>query len=73
MVDVFKSFGIECAMAMPGGDFAGIIESVAHNGGNRNPEWLTCMNEGSSVEMAIGYAKIEGKPALVCAHSTAGR
>ena len=72
MVDVFKSLGIEYAMAMPAGNFAGIIESVAHYGGNRNPEWLTCMNEESSVEMAIGYAKIEGKPALVCAHSTVG-
>jgi acetolactate synthase-1/2/3 large subunit len=72
MVDVFKSLGIEYAMAMPAGNFAGIIESVVHYGGNRNPEWLTCMNEESSVEMAIGYAKIEGKPALVCAHATVG-
>jgi acetolactate synthase I/II/III large subunit len=69
---VFKSLGIEYAMAMPAGNFAGIIESVVHYGGNKNPEWLTCMNEESSVEMAIGYAKIEGKPALVCAHSTVG-
>src|SRR5262245_33581176 len=51
MVDVFKSLGIEYAMAMPAGNFAGIIESVVHYGGNRNPEWLTCMNEESSVEM----------------------
>ena len=72
MVDVFKSLGIEYAMAMPAGNFAGIIESVVHYGGNRNPEWLTCMNEETSVEMAIGYAKIEGKPSLVCAHSTVG-
>lgn len=72
MVDVFKSLGIEYALAMPAGNFAGIIESVAHYGGNKNPEWITCMNEESSVEMAIGYAKIEGKPALVCAHSTVG-
>jgi acetolactate synthase-1/2/3 large subunit len=72
MVDLFKSLGIEYAMAMPAGNFAGIIESVVHYGGNRNPEWLTCMNEESSVEMAIGYAKIEGKPALVCAHATVG-
>src|SRR4029434_3483741 len=72
MVDVFKSLGIEYAMAMPAGNFAGIIESVVHYGGNRNPEWLTCMNEESSVEMAIGYAKIERKPAIVCAHGTVG-
>ena len=72
MVDVFKSLGIEYALAMPAGNFAGVIESVAHYGGNKNPEWITCLNEESSVEMAIGYAKIEGKPPLVCAHSTVG-
>ena len=54
------------------GNFAGITESVVHYGGNKNPEWITCMNEESSVEMAIGYAKIEGKPPLVCAHATVG-
>src|SRR5689334_21226475 len=72
MVDVFKSLGIEYALAMPAGNFAGIIESVAHYGGNKNPQCITCMNEESSVEMAIGYAKIEGRPPLVCAHSTVG-
>ena len=64
--------GIDYAMAMCAGNFAGITESVVHYGGNKNPEWITCMNEESSVEMAIGYAKIEGKPPLVCAHATVG-
>jgi len=72
MVDVFKSLGIEYAIAMCVGNFAGITESVVHYGGNKNPEWITCMNKESSVEMAIGYAKIEGKPPLVCAHATVG-
>jgi acetolactate synthase I/II/III large subunit len=72
IVDIFKSLGIEAAFAMPAGNFAGIIESVVHYGGNKNPEWHTCMHEESSVAMANGYAKIEGKPAVVCAHSTVG-
>lgn len=72
MVDVFKMLGIEYGLAMCSGNIAGIIESVAHYAGNKNPEWITCMNEESSVEMSIGYAKIEGKPTLVCAHSTVG-
>jgi hypothetical protein len=72
IVDIFKSLGIEAAFALPAGNFAGIIESVVHYGGNKNPEWHTCMHEESSVAMANGYAKIEGKPALVCAHSTVG-
>src|SRR5262245_57551439 len=32
MVDIFKSLGIEYALAMPAGNFAGVIESVAHYG-----------------------------------------
>jgi acetolactate synthase-1/2/3 large subunit len=72
VVDMFRALGIEVAFSMPAGNFAGIIESVVHYGGNKNPEWMTCMHEESSVAMANGYAKIEGKPALVCAHSTVG-
>lgn len=72
MVDLFKSLGIEYVLAMPAGNFAGLIESVAHYAGNSNPEWITCMHEESSVAMANGYAKIEGKPVLVCAHATVG-
>ena len=72
MVDIFKSLGIEYICAMPAGNFTGILESAVNYGGNRNPECLTCMHEESSVAMANGYAKIEGKPLLVCAHATVG-
>jgi acetolactate synthase-1/2/3 large subunit len=41
-------------------------------GNNKNPELLTCCHEESSVAMAHGYAKIEGKPMLVMAHGTVG-
>jgi acetolactate synthase-1/2/3 large subunit len=72
MVDVFKSLGIEYLFATPGSSFRGIHESVINYGGNQNPEFITCMHEECSVAMANGYAKIEGKPALVCAHGTVG-
>jgi thiamine pyrophosphate-dependent acetolactate synthase large subunit-like protein len=36
------------------------------------PELITCMHEESSVGMAHGYAKIEGKPMMVMAHGTVG-
>jgi acetolactate synthase-1/2/3 large subunit len=36
------------------------------------PELLTCCHEESSVAMAHGYAKIEGKPMMVMAHGTVG-
>jgi thiamine pyrophosphate-dependent acetolactate synthase large subunit-like protein len=71
MVDVFRSLGVEYLFANPGSSFRGIHESVINHAGNK-PEFITCMHEESSVAMANGYAKIEGKPALVCAHGTVG-
>jgi thiamine pyrophosphate-dependent acetolactate synthase large subunit-like protein len=72
MVDVIKSLGIEYVFSNPGSSFRGLHESITNYGGNRNPEFITCCHEESSVSMAHGYAKIEGKPALVMAHGTVG-
>ena len=72
MVDVIKSLGIEYVCSNPGSSFRGLHESVINYGGNRNPEFITCLHEESAVGMAHGYAKIEGKPLLVFAHGTVG-
>src|SRR6516165_2321405 len=72
MVDVIKSLGIEYTCANPGSAFRGLHESVINYGGNKDPEFITCCHEESSVAMAHGYAKIEGKPLAVFAHGTVG-
>ncbi|HTR39696.1 MAG TPA: thiamine pyrophosphate-dependent enzyme [Bryobacteraceae bacterium] len=72
MVDVFKTLGIEYIAANPGSSFRGLQESSINYGGNKSPEWLTCCHEESSVAMAHGYAKIEGKPMMIMAHGTVG-
>ena len=72
MVDVIKSLGFEYVAANPGSSFRGIHESLINYGGNQNPELLTCCHEESSVAMAHGYFKIEGKPMMVMAHGTVG-
>src|ERR1700730_17319603 len=72
MVDVIKSLGIEYICSNPGSSFRGLHESVINYGGNKNPEFITCCHEESSVAMAHGYAKIEGKPLGVFAHGTVG-
>ena len=72
MVDVIKSLGFEYVCANPGSSFRGIHESLINYGGNKNPEFITCCHEESSVAMAHGYAKIEGKPLAVLAHGTVG-
>jgi thiamine pyrophosphate-dependent acetolactate synthase large subunit-like protein len=72
MVDVIKSLGFEYIFANPGSSFRGLQESVVNYGGNSKPEFITCCHEESSVGMAHGYAKIEGKPVCVFAHGTVG-
>ena len=72
MVDVLKSLGFDYICANPGSSFRGIHESVINYGGNKSPELLTCCHEESSVAMAHGYAKVEGKPLGVFAHGTVG-
>src|SRR5215510_8029377 len=72
MLDVIKSLGIEYAAANPGSSFEGLHESIINYGSNKMPELLTCCHEESSVSMAHGYAKIEGKPMLALLHGNIG-
>jgi acetolactate synthase I/II/III large subunit len=72
MVDVIKALGFEYVAANPGSSFRALHESLINYGGNKNPEFITCCHEESSVALAQGYAAVEGKPVLVLAHSTVG-
>src|SRR6267378_5261668 len=72
MLDVIQSLGIEYVAANPGSSFRGLHESVINYAGNHSPELITCCHEESAVAIAHGYAKVEGKPMAVFAHSTVG-
>ena len=72
MVDVLKHLGFEYVAANPGSSFRSLHESIVNYGGNKAPELLTCCHEESSMFMACGYAKVEGKPMAIMAHSTVG-
>lgn len=72
MVDVLKSLNFEYLCANPGNTYRSLHESLINYGGNKAPEFITCCHEESSVAMGHGYAKIEGKPLLVCVHGTVG-
>src|SRR6185437_8990604 len=52
--------------------FRGLHESLINYGNNKAPEFITCCHEESSIALAHGYAKMEGKPMAVLAHSTVG-
>ena len=72
MVDVIKSLDFDYICANPGSSFRGLHESFINYGGNDAPELITCCHEESSVAMAHGYFKAEGKPLAVMAHGTVG-
>src|SRR5712691_439186 len=72
MVDVLKSLGLEYIASHPGSSFRGLHESLINYGGNESPEFITCCHEESSVGLAHGYSKIEGKPMGVLVHSNVG-
>ena len=72
MVDVIKTIGLEYICANPGSSFRGLHESIVNYGGNAKPELITCCHEESSVAMAHGFAKIDGRPIGVMAHGTVG-
>jgi thiamine pyrophosphate-dependent acetolactate synthase large subunit-like protein len=72
MVDVLKAIGFEFVCANPGSSFRALHEALVNYGGNTHPELITCCHEESSVAMAHGFAKIDGRPIAVMAHGTVG-
>ena len=72
MVDVLNSLNFEYVFSNPGSSFRGLHESIINYGGNSAPEFITACHEESAAGMAHGYAKIEGRPAVVLAHGTVG-
>ena len=72
MVDVIKSLNIKYLPANCASSFRALHESLNNYGGNKMPEFLTCMHEESAVGMAHGYFKIAGKPLMTLCHGTVG-
>ena len=72
MVDVIKTLDIDYVASNPAASFRSLHELLINYGGNRKPEWLTCLHEEFAVAMAHGYAKAAGKPMAAMVHSTVG-
>jgi acetolactate synthase-1/2/3 large subunit len=72
MVDVIKTLDIKYLPCNPASSFRALHESLIDYGGNKQPEFLTCMHEESAVGMAHGYFKAAGKPLLTLCHGTVG-
>jgi hypothetical protein len=72
MVDVIKTLDIKYLPSNCASSFRAIHESLINYGGNKMPEFLTCMHEESAIGMAHGYFKVTGKPLLSLCHGTVG-
>src|SRR5262245_30612840 len=72
MVDVIKTLDIKYLPANCASSYRAIHESLINYGGNKSPEFLTCMHEESAVGMAHGYFKVAGKPLMTLCHGTVG-
>jgi thiamine pyrophosphate-dependent acetolactate synthase large subunit-like protein len=72
MVDVIKTLDIKYLPCNPASSFRALHESLIDYGGNKQPEFLTCMHEESAVGMAHGYFKASGKPLMTLVHGTVG-
>ena len=72
MVDVIKTLGIRYLPANCASSYRAIHESLINYGGNKMPEFLSCMHEESAVGMAHGYFKVAGKPLMTLCHGTVG-
>jgi thiamine pyrophosphate-dependent acetolactate synthase large subunit-like protein len=56
----------------PGSSYRGLHDSLVNYLGNSNPRMLLCLHEESAVALAHGYAKVTGRPLLVCVHANVG-
>lgn len=74
MVQALKDMGVEFVASNNGSSFEGIQESIANYGTppNHMPEYITALHEESSVDMANGYGKAEGRPMAAMLHGTIG-
>jgi len=74
IVQVLRDLEIEFVASNPGSSFEGLQESLINYGENPNvmPEFISALHEESSVDMAHGYAKSEGKPICSLLQGTIG-
>ncbi len=72
MVDVIKTLDIKYVPSNCASSFRALHESLINYGGNKMPEFLTCMHEESAVAMGHGYYKIAGKPLMTLCHGSVG-
>ncbi|MGZ5855505.1 MAG: thiamine pyrophosphate-binding protein, partial [Xanthobacteraceae bacterium] len=72
MVDVIKTLDIKYMPTNCASSFRALHESLIDYGGNKAPEYVSCMHEESAVAMGQGYFKVTGKPLMTLVHGVVG-
>ncbi|QHE85198.1 thiamine pyrophosphate-binding protein [Hydrogenophaga sp. BPS33] len=72
MAAAVRNTGIEYVALNPGASFRGLHDSLVNHNGNRDPQMLLCLHEGTAVSIAHGYAKVANRPMGVVLHSNVG-
>lgn len=67
LVEALHRHGVRVIFGMPGSHTTAIYDAIARHGGIRT---ILCRNEQAGAFMADGYARVTGKPGVVC--TTAG-
>jgi thiamine pyrophosphate-dependent acetolactate synthase large subunit-like protein len=72
MAEAVRNIDIDYIALNPGASFRGLHDSLVNHNGNRNPQMLLCLHEGTAVAIAHGYAKVANRPLGVILHSNVG-
>jgi thiamine pyrophosphate-dependent acetolactate synthase large subunit-like protein len=72
IAEALRALGIPFVALNPGSSYRGLHDSLVNHLGNSAPRMLLCLHEESAVALAHGYAKVTGRPLLVCVHANVG-
>jgi benzoylformate decarboxylase len=67
--DVLASAGVDTIFGLPGSTEAALLETLRERADLR---YVLGLHEGPVVSMADGYARVTGRPGVVCLHTTVG-
>ena len=71
-VDVLTQAGVDTVFGLPGSTEAALLEALRERGESGGPRYVLGLHEGAVVSMADGYARVTGRPGVVCLHTSVG-
>ncbi|MFC1901972.1 thiamine pyrophosphate-dependent enzyme [Chloroflexota bacterium] len=74
LLDVLKSYGVECIFCSPGTEWVSVWESLArrYSQGDETLKYFNCRHEALAVALALGYTDATGRLSAVLLHGVVG-